>query len=644
MNVKMLLWMGFLVVAMITATGARAATYYVDYANGNDSNNGISKTTPWKHAPGMNGCTANCSITPNAGDKIILKGCVTWPNAAFSWTPPSNGSSGNLVYYGVDQTWWDSTVSGCSSAWNRPVFNLGGAVPSDSLYRIIILSHSYMTLDNFEITGMLNAGSPGNGGTDVFDWGDGSESGVHVQNMYVHGVVNKYFSIGTGNLSNGSSTITNYVPLSYSPSASGAFLAGGTAGLPCTTGGCNGGIQLQGPDGGIPLGNSTPTVTSITGSNPYTITFTNTSGGANENCTGCLIQLGNDFLSVTGGINGATNDDIMQDNVIDFSDNAEWRMNPYEDCGLTESNNNLCIGTGTVDWRLPNIWRNNVIRNVASVAVAECTEWSGNLIEYIRLSINPTAHTNVIECVGTDHAVNGATAFYNNVIRHTNNPNPNTPTGRTSVGLGDIQAVPGSGETAYIFNNVMYDTLQNAVIERGNGSGGTMVVFNNSGDCGPSWELTHVYSNPLVAGDVYYNNYCATSNSTPLSCSGLTCAANLFPTPSAANAAGYTESETYAYSPPSSSSPTVSATATSMSPICATISSENATAGAACANDTTYAVNYDSATHAVTGPARTTVSRGSTPNIGAYQFSAGSADSSGTTAPAAPSDLTATVN
>jgi hypothetical protein len=642
MNVKMLFRMGFLLVAIITATGARAATYYVDYANGNDSNNGISKTTPWKHAPGMNGCTGNCHITPNAGDSVIFKGCVTWPNAAFRWVPPSNGSSGNPVYYGVDKTWYDTTMSGCTSSWNRPIFNLQGAVPTDSLYRIITLSSSYMTLDNFEITGMLNVGSPGNGGTTVFDWGDGSETGVTVQNMYVHGMVNKYFSVGTGNIAANATTVTNFVPFSYSPSASGAFLAAGTAGLPCTTGGCNGGIQLQG--GGIPEGNSTPTVTAITGSNPYTITFTNTAGAPRSACTGCLFWIGNDYLGVTGGINGPTTNDIMQDNVIDFSDDAEWQMNPYEDCGLSEGNNNFCIGSGTADWRLPNIWRNNVIRNVASVAVAECSEWSGNLIEYIRLSINPTAHTNVIECEGNDNPINGATFFYNNVIRHTNNPNPNTPTGQTSVGLGNIQAVPGSDETAYIFNNVMYDTLNNAAIERGNGSGGHQVTFNNSGDCGPSWELTYQFSNPLVSGDTYYNNYCATTNSTPLNCSGLTCGTNLFPTPSAAKAAGYTENETYAYSPPSSSSLTTTAAATSISSICAAISAENAAAGAACLNDTTYAVNYDSATHAVTGPARTAISRGSTPNIGAYQFSAGSADSSGTTAPAPPTGLEATVD
>jgi hypothetical protein len=632
MSWKKLGQIAFLLAAVSIASGAHAATYYVSYTHGSDSNNGTSKTTPWQHAPGMNNCNSSCSITPAAGDQIIFEGCVTWPNAAFSWIP-TGGNLGNPVYYGVDQTWWDSTVSGCASTWNRPIFNLGNAPPSDNLYRIIVLSHSYMNLDNFEITNVAALASPGNGGTDVFDWGDGSENGVHVQNMYVHGWHNPYFSVGTGNLTAGSYTITNFVPYSYSPSP--------TWPVPCNTAGCSGGIQAQSLSGNIPLGNSCPTVTSISGSNPYNITFTCGAGPASGNCTGCVIQIGNDFLSITGGINGPTNDDIMLNNVIDGSDTTEWQYNPYEDCGLTESNNNICVSSAVVDWRLPNIWRNNVIRNVASVAVAECTEWSGNLIEYIRLSTNPSAHTNIIECQGYDNPINNATFFYNNVIRHTNNPNPSTPTGRTSVGLGDIGAGPSPGETAYIFNNVMYDTLQNSVIERQNStSGAYQVTFNNSGDCGASWEMTHTFSNPLVPGDTYYNNYCATTNGTPLICSGLTCAANLFQTSTAAGGSGYTANQTYAYSPTSSSSPTVGTGTTNTNSLCSSISIAQAAAGTACLSDTSYAVSYDTTKHAVTGPGRTPVSRGATPDIGAYQFSPGSSSS----APAPPTNLSVVVN
>ena len=48
-----------LTVSLITAS-ASATTYYIA-ANGSDSNNGTSKTTPWLHAPGMPNCTSNCA-------------------------------------------------------------------------------------------------------------------------------------------------------------------------------------------------------------------------------------------------------------------------------------------------------------------------------------------------------------------------------------------------------------------------------------------------------------------------------------------------------------------------------------------------------------------------------------------------------
>ena len=35
------------------ARSSWAATYYIDYASGNDSNNGLSIASPWKRCPGM---------------------------------------------------------------------------------------------------------------------------------------------------------------------------------------------------------------------------------------------------------------------------------------------------------------------------------------------------------------------------------------------------------------------------------------------------------------------------------------------------------------------------------------------------------------------------------------------------------------
>jgi hypothetical protein len=626
MNVKILLRMGLLLfIAIITASAARAATYYVDYTNGNDSNNGTSKATPWKHAPGMNGCSGACnSASLNAGDKVILKGCVTWPNSAFSWSIPFGGSAGNPIYYGVDQTWWDSTVSGCASAWNRPIFNLGNANPSDSLNRIILYyNYPYVTLDNFEITNIAANWNPTNGSTGIFA---GSPGNSTVENMYVHGWVNPCFSIGTGNLSAGSSTVTNYVPLSYSPAASAITTSWGSSG-PCQH------VLVQAPNGGIPLGNNTPEVTSVSGSNPYTVTFTNTSGGASGNCSGCLIQVGADFFQVFEGIEGPTNNDIAQDNVIDGSDTAEVKLNPYGDCGLTEGNNNFCVASGTVLWRVPNIFRNNVIRFVENAAVGECTEWSGNLIEYVRMSTDPTAHTNFVECLN-DNPVNGATLFYNNVIRHGTNPNTNTPTGRWAVGVGAVWYTPVAGETSYFFNNIFYDVLENNVFERAS-SLGTTIAFNNSVDCGASWSLINLCANELLSVDIYQNNLFVTSASPALTGSGFASISNL----TIATGHGYGETETpYAFAPPSGGA--TIGKGTSIASLCSGVSSAQPAAGTACGLDTAYAVTYNTSNHTVTIPARTQLTRPSTPDIGAYQYSASSAP----TAPLPPTGLAATVN
>jgi len=164
----------------LIAASASAATYYIA-ANGSDSNNGISKTTPWMHAPGMPNCNSTCaSTTPAPGDQFIFRGGDTWhfgnsaasPYAGGTWNFSHSGSGGNLIYLGVDQTWY----TGASFVRPRltgdnPVFN-GTSFPSSCTYdfgspsvRSIVSLGSYTTFDNFEITGVcwstVISGDPG---------------------------------------------------------------------------------------------------------------------------------------------------------------------------------------------------------------------------------------------------------------------------------------------------------------------------------------------------------------------------------------------------------------------------------------------------------------------------------------------------
>jgi hypothetical protein len=135
---------------------ASAATYYIDYASGNDSNPGISQTAPWKHAPGMQGCTARCAAAaPRAGDSILFKGGATWPNAAFPMAWQWSGSSSSNIYIGVDPTWFTG------SSWTRPIFDAqGSAIAGANNMFVDLTGQQYVTLDNIEMKGFFWSGNP----------------------------------------------------------------------------------------------------------------------------------------------------------------------------------------------------------------------------------------------------------------------------------------------------------------------------------------------------------------------------------------------------------------------------------------------------------------------------------------------------
>ncbi len=113
--------------------------YYIDYQNGNDSNNGTSKSSPWKRCPGMVGFTK--SYTHSAGDTFIFKGGVTWTSSELPLTISYSGTSGNIDAYTIDKTWYNG------SSWAQPIFDMGQI----SLNAITIDNHSYITLDNLKI-------------------------------------------------------------------------------------------------------------------------------------------------------------------------------------------------------------------------------------------------------------------------------------------------------------------------------------------------------------------------------------------------------------------------------------------------------------------------------------------------------------
>ena len=189
---------------LIVPSRAMGGTHYVA-ANGSDSNNGTSKTTPWLHAPGMPSCTGTCkAYTPAAGDQIIFRGGDTWhfgnssltPSTGGTWTWTWSGSSASFIYIGVDQTWFSG------SSWSRPILT-GDNPTSTSTSGVASCAYQtaggnnrmvwfngvrYFTFDNFEMTGLCAASaSASNDYISNVGAVAGYNNPANETNIYIHG-------------------------------------------------------------------------------------------------------------------------------------------------------------------------------------------------------------------------------------------------------------------------------------------------------------------------------------------------------------------------------------------------------------------------------------------------------------------------
>src|SRR5208337_2297630 len=226
--------------------------------------------------------------------------------------------------------------------------------------------------------------------------------------------------------------------------------------------------------------------------------------------------------------------------------------------------------------------------------------------------------------------------MYNNVFRHLELP----PAGSNSAGIQFYSA----GGTDYFFNNVMYDIPQSMNAELGSYCGatpgtcnaGTLNIFNNTiqtqtGDtpihCQPvgSTSTTNVANNHVITqASSIVNSACGSGGN------AITQTTNLLMNNAAATSKGYTASQSFAYSPTASNSPTVGTGTNEQSNCSALLSAASGDptlvgAATACQNDTTYACSYNTSNHTMNCPARTSVSRPTSAawNIGDYQYNGG---------------------
>ena len=180
-----------------------ATTWYVDYSSGSDSYDGTGKTHttgstgPFKNAPAMQGCASTCASTMiSAGDSLIFKGGVIWPNATMAWAPADFGNSGATGYIGVDQTWY-SVVTGtysvnCGSAFCRPIMDAGSALVlggdvNNANKNIMwnLGNQTYVVIDNVEFRGFYYDTTMITGAGKNIMVASGSH--IEMKNLYFHG-------------------------------------------------------------------------------------------------------------------------------------------------------------------------------------------------------------------------------------------------------------------------------------------------------------------------------------------------------------------------------------------------------------------------------------------------------------------------
>jgi len=133
-------------------SNSMAATYYIDYQNGSDSNSGITKSEPWKRQPYMAGWSG--SYSHSAGDIFVFKGGVTWAAACFQMTIAAGGTSEAQDEYTVDETWYDG------GSYTAPVFDGENSLGSGEYLIRDDTGHGYVTFKGIKIIDVGISGVP----------------------------------------------------------------------------------------------------------------------------------------------------------------------------------------------------------------------------------------------------------------------------------------------------------------------------------------------------------------------------------------------------------------------------------------------------------------------------------------------------
>lgn len=220
--------------ALITLASYGITSCYFVAANGADTNNGTSESTPWLHAPQMPNCSAKCATLQNqykgipAGTGLILRGGDKWhvgikvdssgnPSTGGTWEFNSGqspeGTSAHPIYLGVDPAWYaggtwarpiltgDNPLCNSSTLSSSCLHNSNSGLDEDyyvtscayqngtSNNRLLDLNFSgvYYIVDNFELTGLCQSSQGQAGHNDDYIDIASLQGPSWFLNDYIHG-------------------------------------------------------------------------------------------------------------------------------------------------------------------------------------------------------------------------------------------------------------------------------------------------------------------------------------------------------------------------------------------------------------------------------------------------------------------------
>jgi len=134
----------------VAAAAPEAATYYVDYDSGSDSNSGRSSSAAWKHCKGDVNATGTAAATSLQPDDIVsFKGGVYYRG---SITVPNSGTSGHQIQFRGDM-WGTSTaiIDGSKplTGWTQCTNGMLGGNPNyANIYYTNIAAADYIGIEN----------------------------------------------------------------------------------------------------------------------------------------------------------------------------------------------------------------------------------------------------------------------------------------------------------------------------------------------------------------------------------------------------------------------------------------------------------------------------------------------------------------